>query len=172
MGYDLILAAVDTSFLKSIVFEHSLETAKLHQAELKFLHCVKEEISPSNTSAVSVVGTPLGASYHSPSGIDFQIVRQAREDRFAEVEEWLQEYCRRAEQQGVKSTCEVVLGNPEDHVCDLAQAWQTDLIVVGRQGRTGLTEFFLGSVSNHVVHHAHCSVLVVQGKGAVSSKSI
>jgi len=28
-------------------------------------------------------------------------------------------------------------------------------------GRTGLRELFLGSVSNYVLHHAPCSVMVV-----------
>ncbi|MGC1393382.1 MAG: universal stress protein [Coleofasciculaceae cyanobacterium] len=36
------------------------------------------------------------------------------------------------------------------------------MVVVGRRGRTGLAEAFLGSVSNYVVHHAPCSVLVIQ----------
>ncbi|NEO65320.1 MAG: universal stress protein, partial [Moorea sp. SIO4G2] len=37
------------------------------------------------------------------------------------------------------------------------------LIVLGRRGLGGLKEMVLGSVSNYVVHHAPCSVLVVQG---------
>jgi nucleotide-binding universal stress UspA family protein len=45
----------------------------------------------------------------------------------------------------------------------VARTWNADLIVIGRRGLRGLAEMFLGSVSNHVIHHAHCSVLVVQG---------
>jgi len=37
------------------------------------------------------------------------------------------------------------------------------VIMIGRHGRTGLAEFFLGSVSNYVMHHAPCSVLTIQG---------
>ncbi len=39
-----------------------------------------------------------------------------------------------------------------------------DLIVVGRRGRSGLSELILGSASNYVLHHAPCSVLTLQGK--------
>ena len=44
-----------------------------------------------------------------------------------------------------------------------SQNWEADLIVIGRRGHQGLSEILLGSVSNYVVHHAPCSVLVVQG---------
>ena len=37
-----------------------------------------------------------------------------------------------------------------------------DVIVMGHRGISGLQEFFLGSVSNYVLHHAPCSVLIVQ----------
>jgi nucleotide-binding universal stress UspA family protein len=33
---------------------------------------------------------------------------------------------------------------------------------LGRRGLTGVAEMFLGSVSNYIVHHVGCSVLVVQ----------
>ena len=53
-------------------------------------------------------------------------------------------------------------GNPGQTICDLAINWQADLIVMGRRGRSGINELILGSVSNYVLHHACCSVLVVQ----------
>jgi len=171
MSYDLILTALDASSLQPIVFKQALETAKLHQAELKCLHCVEADINPLDTSAVPIVGIPVGASALSPSSVDLQASQQALEARLTKAKQWLQEYCQAAEQQGVKASFEVIQGVAGDQVCDLAQEWQADLIIVGRHGRTGLTEFLLGSVSNHVLHHAHCSVLVVQGESAVSGES-
>ncbi len=35
------------------------------------------------------------------------------------------------------------------------------MIIVGSHGRTGLKRMLLGSVSEHVVRHAPCPVLVV-----------
>ena len=43
--------------------------------------------------------------------------------------------------------------------------------MVGSHGRTGIRELLLGSVSNYVLHHALCSVLVVQGSRLVLEQS-
>jgi nucleotide-binding universal stress UspA family protein len=47
-------------------------------------------------------------------------------------------------------------------VVRIAEEIHADAIVVGSHGRTGLERLFLGSVSEHVVRHAHCPVLVVR----------
>ena len=164
MGYNRILAAIDASSLRSIVYEQAIETAQLHQAELLLFHTIEADISTSS-------GTPLDAGYLSPSVVNLQMAQQAWEVQLAEAKQWLQEFCQSAEQQGVKATFEAELGNPGYQVCDRARDWQADLIVVGRHGRTGLTELLLGSVSNHVVHHAPCSVLVIQGEAVESAAS-
>lgn len=164
MGYNRILAAIDASSLRSIVYEQAIETAQLHQAELLLLHTIEADISTSS-------GTPLDAGYLSPSVVNLQMAQQTWEVQLAEAKQWLQEFCQLAEQQGVKATFAAELGNPGYQVCDRARDWQADLIVVGRHGRTGLTELLLGSVSNHVVHHAPCSVLVIQGEAAESAAS-
>ena len=44
----------------------------------------------------------------------------------------------------------------------VAQEEHADLLVIATHGRTGLKHFFLGSVVERVIHHAHCPVLVVR----------
>lgn len=39
-----------------------------------------------------------------------------------------------------------------------------DLLVVGSRGVGGFTRLMMGSISNQVVHHAHCPVVVVPDK--------
>jgi nucleotide-binding universal stress UspA family protein len=53
---------------------------------------------------------------------------------------------------------------PGQGLCQAARRWQTDLIVMGRRGRKGIAEVLLGSVSNYVLHHAPCAVLVIQAE--------
>ena len=57
-------------------------------------------------------------------------------------------------------------GDPADVICDVAEHLGVDVVIVGSHGRTGLGRLFLGSVSEHVVRHASCPVLVVRGAHA------
>lgn len=56
---------------------------------------------------------------------------------------------------------QVLRGSPDQQIIEKAHAWNADIIVVGSHGR-GFWGRLLGSVSNGVVHHAKCSVLVVR----------
>jgi len=85
------------------------------------------------------------------------------ENRIGQIQQWLQTYCQEATQQGVSTEFAYGVEEATSAICDLARSWGADLVVVGRRGRQGLTEALLGSVSNYVLHHAPCSVLVIQG---------
>jgi len=56
---------------------------------------------------------------------------------------------------------EVLTGKPANCIVEFAKEWNADLIVVGSHGR-GFWGRMLGSVSNGVVNHAPCSVIVVR----------
>jgi nucleotide-binding universal stress UspA family protein len=57
---------------------------------------------------------------------------------------------------------ELVEGDPKSQIIDIANEWHADMIVLGSHGRTGLNRFLMGSVSQAVVRHAHCSVEVIR----------
>jgi nucleotide-binding universal stress UspA family protein len=59
----------------------------------------------------------------------------------------------------------VVPGDPGPTLCDVAREGGYDLIVVGSHGTRVLRQALLGSVSQHVLHHADCLVLVVREDG-------
>ncbi len=56
----------------------------------------------------------------------------------------------------------VAVGNPADEILKLAGGPDVDLVVVGARGVGRLKRLLLGSVSERVLHHAPCSVLVVK----------
>jgi nucleotide-binding universal stress UspA family protein len=61
-------------------------------------------------------------------------------------------------------TTEVISGSPERIIVETAQSWGADLIIVGSHGYGFWSRALIGSVSNSVVNHAPCSVLVVRTK--------
>jgi nucleotide-binding universal stress UspA family protein len=56
----------------------------------------------------------------------------------------------------------VLEGSPGAALCDLAREVSAAAIVMGSRGRGGLRRAVLGSVSDYVVRHAPCPVLVVR----------
>jgi len=52
--------------------------------------------------------------------------------------------------------------SPKEHILKEASDWGANLIVVGSHGERGLTRLLLGSVSEAVAIHAHCSVEVIR----------
>jgi nucleotide-binding universal stress UspA family protein len=63
---------------------------------------------------------------------------------------------------GINVTTAIAQGNPKSIILDEAKAWGADLIVLGSHGRKGLERFLVGSVSDAVLRHAHCSVEIVR----------
>ena len=53
-------------------------------------------------------------------------------------------------------------GEPGPAIIEAAEAERADLLVVGTRGRSRVERMVLGSVSDHVVRHAPCPVLIVR----------
>lgn len=85
-------------------------------------------------------------------------VDQARSER----ETLLVNVVRDAREAGVTAEFLVWEGDPGDSIAAAAEAEHADLVVVGTRGRSGAERMLLGSVSDHVVRHAECPVLVVR----------
>lgn len=63
---------------------------------------------------------------------------------------------------GAEATFLVWEGDPGETIVTAADSERADLIVVGTHGRGSIGRFLIGSVSDYVVRHAHCPVLVVR----------
>jgi len=62
---------------------------------------------------------------------------------------------------GVKVVKKLVDGIPDEEIIKLAR--KSDLIVMGSKGMTALDRILIGSVSEKVMHHAPCPVMIVRG---------
>ena len=169
--FNNILAAIDHSIGSKQVFNKALSVAKADGANLILLHVLSVEESTS----------PFMSSYlvqhkNRCIHVDPRIMRQANE---MDKREWLEfeqkgikllrSYTKKAMSStssaiaaGVQAEFAQITGHPSSTICEFARSFHADVIVIGRRGHSSLKEMFLGSVSNYVVHHASCSVLLVQ----------
>lgn len=157
MGFKKILAAIDFSPLSQAVFHQALDLAKSDRAKLLLFHCVTADT------------VTLPAPFMGECGLSPQLMHQLNptevvrlDQQIEHIRALLQHYCDQAKQAGVTVECDYRTADPGQGLCQAATRWGADLLVVGRRGRKGLAEVLLGSISNYVLHHASCTVLVVQ----------
>jgi nucleotide-binding universal stress UspA family protein len=152
-----ILVAMDFSGIGKYVFDEALSLAKALKANLMLVHVLsaEEEGCPSMVSSFGY--------YPMVSEVTQEFYREQWEAFEKQGLQMLRARTNEATATGVNTEFTQTSGSPGRTICHLAQTWGADAIVIGRRGRSGLSELLLGSVSNYVLHHASCSVLVVQG---------
>jgi nucleotide-binding universal stress UspA family protein len=158
MSFNKILVAINHSPLSSHAFTAALELAQFNRAALKLIHCIATEMIAEPTVPMSY---DPGLQPTQAMG-DYQTQQLLMEQQIEAAQTLLARYRQEALNQAVIIEADYEIGEAGYLLCKVAKDWQADLIVVGRRGRSGLAEALLGSVSNYVVHHAPCSVLVIQ----------
>ncbi|MEM7773137.1 MAG: universal stress protein [Cyanobacteria bacterium P01_E01_bin.6] len=153
-----ILVALDRGDTCMVLFEKALSLAKATGASLMLLNVLSPD--DKDSPAIPVYSE---VTYYSPS-IN-ESVWEVYQERYREYEakglDMLRGFTNQAMNEGVKTEFTQSAGSPGTAICNLAKTWEADLVMVGSHGRKGLSEMILGSVSNYVMHHASCSVLVV-----------
>lgn len=69
----------------------------------------------------------------------------------------------RAEEAGVETRTVVLRGFPVEAICEAAEKFAPQFLVIGSHGWGAMKRAVFGSVSTGVLHHASCPVLVVRG---------
>ncbi len=83
------------------------------------------------------------------------------EDPDKSVREYMEAAQKKASAEGVQVHSIIETGKPDEVVIDVANRFYCETIIVGRSSRSSLDRLFLGSVSNHVVKNAECTVILV-----------
>jgi nucleotide-binding universal stress UspA family protein len=76
--------------------------------------------------------------------------------------EQLEEARRLLAEAGVEAETMHAFGNPAAEIIAAADRREADIIVLGQHGQSAIARFLEGSVSERVVRHAACDVLVVR----------
>lgn len=90
---------------------------------------------------------------HAPGMVD-DLVKKAKG--------FVKEAKKMAEASGVNAETFVREGEAYKKITELAEEREADVILIGSHGRTGLKDILMGSVTERVIGHAKCAVLVAR----------
>jgi nucleotide-binding universal stress UspA family protein len=62
---------------------------------------------------------------------------------------------------GIPSVPRLEFGSPRESICQIANNEGFDLVILGRRGMGEIRDALFGAVSNHVLHHVRCPVLLI-----------
>jgi nucleotide-binding universal stress UspA family protein len=161
MTFKKILVGLDQSFKDSAVFARALEQAKPHSSSILMMHTLTAHPS------TAVINLPNGQ--HTEVAHDMYNIlsrqHQARLERGKrQAKTWLEMYVQQAIAKGIPTQVTCQTGNPGLWLCEMAQRWGADLIVIGHRENHGLRSVGHNSVTQYVMQHAPCAVLVIQGE--------
>ncbi len=121
---------------------------------------------PCKVTLLSVVEEPVYSAFWSDGLIAPEVLmpppEELREELDKRAEEVLKESAQPLRDAGLEVQAKVRFGNPATEIIQEASEGGYDMIVMGSHGRGAIGGFLLGSVSNRVIHHAPCPVLIVR----------
>lgn len=137
------------------------ESAAIAEASKGVLNLLHVMFPPNSGFPDPIYMTADGI--HSTVSIEsFQLYLNEWQKLQKENQKFLDEQSNQLSQKGITAEWTQAIGDPARQICKVAQNWEADLILMGRHNRSGVEELIIGSVSNYVMHHATCSVIVVQ----------
>lgn len=137
--YDRIVIAVDGSDEARRAASRGLELAQAFDANVEVLSVIEQK-------ALRLTETSDEKAQ----------LRERREAALTEIEELASEF-------GHPVTTKLAEGKPAVRISEYADEQDADLLIVGRQGLTGLGRRLLGGVTEQVLHRSTVPVLVVSG---------
>lgn len=140
MAVKKILIAVDDSDISARAARVGTELARSVKAKIGFIHIFDPTTGP---------GTIWGV----PANHLTELSERTAKDLLATFRK------RNAQRSGVTEFLRS--GKPAHQIIEVAKGWPADLIVMGSHGRGKIGGMILGSVSQEVLCHAPCPVMVV-----------
>ena len=154
-----ILLATDGSSEAELAARTAVDLSQKTDSELHLIHVLDvAKVGLSMAVLYSEATDPEGVKLPDPV-LEEELERSAKQEG-KEVLEAEVERVRSAG--GTLAQSHLMMGEAEREIVHLAEDLGTGLIVMGSRGRRGMRRALMGSVSDSVVRHAHCPVLVVR----------
>lgn len=144
-----IMVALDGSAASQKGLEKAIFLARPHNAELLILAVVE----PVLDYPLYPVG---GAAFIEPTINGGEIFAEKK----SHANKVLQDAAHLAKD--LTHETRLCFGDARHLICDIAKMEDVDILVIGSRGLGAIGRLVLGSVSDYVMHHCHCAVLVVR----------
>ncbi len=113
--------------------------------------------------SVADIEVPWWTGFPGPGSPELMpLYMEAADASRKQHDELAREMTAELEAAGLNAVADRRQGDAATEILAAASASETDLIVMGTHGRTGLARLVIGSVARNVLQHATCSVLVVR----------
>lgn len=153
--FEKILVAIGDSSESELVLASGLTLAEKFGAKILLLHVV-------NLPALTGFSSLESGLFPSINNVAIEEYLKTWKECEQLGIERLQSYAQQAQDRGIAAEISQNFGDAGRMICDVAKNWSAETIVMGRNQRSMLSEVFLGSTSNYVLHHAPCSIVVIQ----------
>ncbi len=159
-----ILVPVDSSAMAEMVFKGALSLAKSTESSLILLHVLSmddREAPPPPAFTGKYTRNRITGEYYTKEDVIEKRKKQweaFEKERFDDLEKLKNE----AIAQNVNTEIVQISGSPGSTICEQAEKYKVDLIIMGNRGISALERIVLGSVSSYVVQNAFCSVLIAR----------
>jgi nucleotide-binding universal stress UspA family protein len=126
------------------------------------------DCSRAALEAVKNMTCPIGTEIKVVTVVDLAeplpVLPDVQEREYAAANELVETAARELQEAhpDAEVTAEVRSGYPIDAMVKLSRNWLADLLIVGSHGRTGISRFWLGSVSRGLLLHAPCAVRIIR----------
>ena len=137
-----ILVPVDGSDASKHALSDAIDLAKIHSAKLILL-----AVADVTEAAYPIMGVTLDKD-------GFYNVKKKAEAMLATLKETVPS--------DVDLEAEVENGIPGMVISNMVEDEKIDIVVMGNSGKGAVSSFIMGSVSQYVIHHVKCPVLVVK----------
>jgi nucleotide-binding universal stress UspA family protein len=154
-----ILLATDGSTEAELAARTAADLSQKTDSELHVIHVLDvAKVGLSMSVLYSEATDPEGVELPDPV-LEEELERRAKQGGRDLLDEEVQ---RVRSTGGTVARSHLMMGEVEREIVHLAEDLGAGLIVMGSRGRRGMRRALMGSVSDSVVRHAHCPVMVVR----------
>jgi len=153
-----LLAAVDFSKNTDAVLEQAAKLASALDAKLWILHVTSGETQAMAYEATQFTGYSL--EFTSMPG-DVQLARDLSAEEFKREHAQLLDMSSALRERGIDAQALLLKGDAAKLILEKAKDLQVEIILMGSHGHGLLHKALLGSISESVIRHAECNILIV-----------